>query len=78
VPQATEPQQKPAPWRQLYMAAILETDSEKLGHAIDAAQTAIDDRLREVGGNGEAQERGELYDACHGLSILRKERQGVA
>ena len=43
-------------WDPLYAAAILETDRSKLKSRIDAAQAAIDRRLREMAAdNGSRQ-----------------------
>ena len=62
-------------WRELYSAAILETDNTKLRLKVDGAQAAIDARLRELDDNVLDPERTELVDACYGLDILRRERQ---
>ena len=62
-------------WRELYSAAILETDNAQLRLKVDAAQAAIDARLQELNGHVSDPERSELVDASHGLNILRSERQ---
>ena len=54
------------PWKDLYEAAILETDGSKLQAKIDAAQSAIDARLSELEKHIQAateEERLALSDA---------------
>jgi hypothetical protein len=61
-------------WDEAYIAAILETDRSKLKSRIDAAQAAIDRRLREMDSDhgGTAAERLEIETARAGLEVLRK------
>jgi hypothetical protein len=64
-------------WERLYAAAILtilETDRSKLKSRIDAAQAAIDRRLREMdsGHGGPAAERLKIETAQANLDVLRK------
>jgi hypothetical protein len=61
-------------WERLYTAAILETDRSKLKSHIDAAQAAIESRLREMNADhgGTAAERLEIETARTGLDVLRK------
>jgi hypothetical protein len=61
-------------WERFYAAAILETDRSKLKSRIDAAQAAIDRRLREMGSDhgGTATERLEIETAQAALDVLRK------
>jgi len=61
-------------WERLYTAAILETDRSKLIARIDAAQAAIDSRLREMDSDhgGSAEERLEIDTAQASLDVMRK------
>jgi hypothetical protein len=58
----------------LYTAAILEPDHLKLKSRIDAAQAAIDRRLREMDSDhgGSPAERLETENAQATLNVLRK------
>jgi len=61
-------------WERLYTAVILETDRSKLKGRIDAAQAAIESRLKEMNsdhGNG-GDERLEIQSALASLEALRK------
>jgi len=62
-------------WRKLYVAAILETDNAQLKARLERAEDAINSRLQELDGDGANEEKAELADACHGINVLRKERQ---
>jgi hypothetical protein len=61
-------------WERLYTAAILETDRSKLKSRVEAAQTAIDSRLREMKADhgGAAEERLEIETAQASLYALTK------
>jgi hypothetical protein len=61
-------------WERLYTAAILETDRSKLNSRIDAAQAAIDGRLREMNADhgGSAEESLEIETAHASLRAMRK------
>lgn len=61
-------------WELLYTAAILETDRSKLKSRIDAAQTAIESRLREMNADhgGSAEEQLEINTAQASLEAMRK------
>ena len=61
-------------WEPLYTAAILEPDHLKLKSRIDAAQAAIDRRLREMDSDhgGSPAERYAIQTAQAGLNVLRK------
>lgn len=62
-------------WKPLYQAALLEFDSEKLREQIEVAETAIQERLRELAGNTDRNitERQEIDDALSGLRVLSRE-----
>ena len=61
-------------WERLYTAAILETDRSKLKARIDAAQAAIESRVRELNADhgGTARERLEIQTALASLEVMRK------
>jgi hypothetical protein len=62
-------------WEELYKAAVLESDDEKLHKRIYAAKAAIDARLHEMqlDHGGAPEERQAISDALHGLTVLRSE-----
>jgi hypothetical protein len=61
-------------WQELYEAALLETNREKMQPRIQAAKTAIEVRLQELqlGHAGTPEERQAVSDALTGLNLLRK------
>jgi phage FluMu protein gp41 len=63
------------PWQELYEAAILETNVEKMQPRVLEAKAAIDARLHELqlDHQGTPEERLALSDALAGLNLLRKE-----
>jgi hypothetical protein len=59
-------------WLDLYRAAILELDPEKLPKLIEAAHTLVQKRLREVWQDGKDPAEGrKLLDALQNLEVLR-------
>ena len=62
-------------WQELYQAAVLETDRERIHLRIRAAKAAIDARLHELqmDHGGIPEERQAISDALAGLNLLRKE-----
>ena len=61
-------------WKELYEAAILETDDGKLQERVQAAKAAIEARLQELqGDHGTPEEKQAISDALHGLDVLREE-----
>jgi len=62
-------------WEELYKAAVLELDREKLPDRLHAAKAAIDDRLHELqlDHGGRAEERQAISDALASLNVLRRE-----
>jgi phage FluMu protein gp41 len=62
-------------WQELYEAAILETNVEKMQPRVLEAKAAIDARLHELqlDHQGTPEERLALSDALAGLNLLRKE-----
>jgi hypothetical protein len=65
-------------WRNVYRAAMLETDVEKFRERAAEAQKAIIERSRELGrdGAGNAAERQALADALQDLRVLSKDGSG--
>ena len=59
-------------WKELYIAAILEIDSEQIHSRIHAAKMAICDRVEELNGRGSAAERMALNRALKALSELQE------
>jgi hypothetical protein len=62
-------------FEKLYQAAILETDWSKIEERIQAADSAISARSRELSINhgGTREENQAIEDALSGLSVLRRE-----
>jgi hypothetical protein len=62
-------------WKNLYQAAILETDWSQIEGRIQAADSAISARLHEfsVDHGGTPEENQAIADAVNGLTILRRE-----
>ena len=62
-------------WKNLYQAAILETDWSKIEGRIQAADSSISTRLHEFSLNhgGTPKENQAIADALNGLTILRRE-----
>ena len=63
------------PWQELYHAAILETDTERMEPRIQAAKAALDARLLDLqlDHGGKPEERHAIGDALKGLTVLQKE-----
>ena len=57
-------------WKELYRAAILELDKEKLLARILAAKMAVCDRAEELNGGGDLSERAALNNAMKALCEL--------
>lgn len=62
-------------WHELYKAALLETDWAKIEERIQAADSAISEKLHEFSLNhgGTPEENQAIRDAVSGLTILRRE-----
>lgn len=62
-------------WRELYEAAVIETDVKQMESRIQAARTAIDTRLHDLqmDHGGSPEERHALDDALTGLKVLERE-----
>jgi len=63
-------------WREHYVAAILESDKEKVLLRVRAAKIAICDRVEELNGGGSASERATLNRAMKALSELQDIYEG--
>ncbi len=61
-------------WLELYQAALLELNKEKLLDRIELAQKAIHERVRELteDGNGSTEEKRKIDDALASLHTLLK------
>ena len=64
-------------WKDLYIAAILENDTEKTLSRIHDAKMAICDRVEELNGSGSATERVALSRAMKALTELQEVYSGV-
>lgn len=62
-------------WHDVYKAALLETEWSKMEERIRTAETAIDDRKRELSQNGDGtpEETDAIAGAIRSLSVLRTE-----
>lgn len=59
-------------WKRLYTAAMLESDGTLLAHRINAADTAIQHRLKELSKSiSHHSEQTELCSALHYLGCLK-------
>ena len=65
------------PWTELYAAAILEFDKERLLPRIMAAKMAVCDRIEELDGNGSLSERVKLNNAIKVLCELQNLYSGT-
>jgi hypothetical protein len=67
-------------WKDLYQAALIETDTHQMLVRIKQAERAILDRVEELLISGEDAERGALSDALTAMRHLRRlyERSGAA
>jgi hypothetical protein len=65
---------QPRPWEELYAAAVLETDPQKISERIDQAQNALRDRWRDLQKLPLARdrERQQLEDAIRTLNLIRQ------
>jgi hypothetical protein len=70
---ATAPSLKAKDWKDLYVAALLEGDKDKIPSLIDQAERAIVNRARELfGSTGDhIQEEEGLEDALYALHALK-------
>ena len=64
------PEVSPTHWKQLYTAAVLELDKQKLQARIHEAKMAIFDRIEELNGSGTLSERAALQRAMKALGEL--------
>jgi hypothetical protein len=62
-------------WRELYEAAVVETDVKQMESRILAARTAIDSRVHDLqmDHGGSLEERHALDDALTGLKVVERE-----
>jgi hypothetical protein len=65
-------------WQPEYQAALLEVDSKKLPGRIEAAETAISNRLKELSQSSDHHiERQVIGDALQSLRFLKKKELGL-
>ncbi len=64
-----------ATWQDLYTAALIELDHEKLNTRIEDAERAIAVRYVSLDPTQDADEAQRLADATRGLSVLRYEAE---
>jgi hypothetical protein len=63
-------------WRELYSAAILETDPNQLGARVEEATAALFERDEELDHSAEAEaEREEMAAASEALLVLKNDYQ---
>jgi hypothetical protein len=62
-------------WRDLYTAAVLECDPDKLQDYVRAAEQAIRQRSTSMNGQISREEQLEMQDALSALRVLRREHQ---
>ncbi len=66
-------------WQNEYKTALLEVDREKLAERVEAAETAIFQRLQQISQNSVHQaERQAIEDAVAGLRILKEGQSGFS
>jgi hypothetical protein len=64
---------KPGIWEDIYRAAVLETDHDKLADKLEAANVVISQCLVEIGAEtGHAKERQRLTDALLTIDTIRR------
>lgn len=63
------------PWYEFYRAALLETDSKRIGERIHIAEAKLEHRLRALSQDqlGTFEERQAIVDAVKGLQVLLSE-----
>jgi len=64
-------------WQNEYAAALLETTSQKLAERVEAAETAIFNRLQTISQSSDHQaERQAIEDALAALRVLKRDELG--
>ena len=64
-------------WQNEYQAAVAELDREKLSQRVEAAETAIYQRLQQISQRSDhSAERQAIEDAMAGLRILKRDKLG--
>jgi hypothetical protein len=73
------PKRETQVWEELYKAALVETDSEKLSKRIQAAKASIDSRIHETQSDhgGTPAERHAICDALAALNVLRRKLENT-
>jgi hypothetical protein len=66
-------------WEEIYMAAVLETDSTRLPELIQVAAGVLLDRLLVLtGSRGNENEVGAVEDALGSLAVLKRENDSAS
>jgi hypothetical protein len=60
-------------WRELYIAAVLVSDPKKREEYVQAAEEAIEQRLKSLSSQIPNQEKQDIQDALRSLRVLRRE-----
>ncbi len=60
-------------WRELYTAAVLEVDPNKLADRVKATERAVRVRIASLKGQISQDERSAMQDALTNLSVLKHE-----
>jgi membrane-associated HD superfamily phosphohydrolase len=60
-------------WRELYIAAVLVSDPKKREEYVQAAEEAIEQRLKSLSSQIPNQEKQDMQDALRSLRVLRRE-----
>jgi hypothetical protein len=64
---------KSQPWYELYASAVLELEPKHVSERVDAAEAAIDGRLRDLQNDSDHhEERQFMEDAQRTLALLRR------
>jgi hypothetical protein len=64
-------------WQSEYNAALVEADREKLKERVEAAETAIYQRLQQISQNSDHHtERNRIEDALNSLRVFKRDELG--
>ena len=63
-------------WKELYLQALLESDTEKLTELVQATELAMADRAQELSGSEANKERGDMAVAKASLLSIKANKLG--
>ena len=63
-------------WKELYLQALLESDTEKLTELVQATELAMADRAQELPGSETNKERGDMAVAKASLLSIKAHKLG--